>query len=378
MHSLEPIPLKLVEEGRRMMTICNACRYCEGYCAVFPALERRLSFTEGDLNYLANLCHNCGACYHACQYAPPHEFALNFPRMLAEIRVASYGKYAWPGWLAGLYRSNGVAVGTITAASIALFFIALMLGVDASVLFSAHRLGEGGFYAVIPHTAMVWSFGAVSLFVLGVLVTGFVRFWRDTGESFGALLKPVAILHGIGDALSMKYLGGGSDGCSDADDTPSLTRRRFHHLSFYGFLLCFAATSVATLYHYGFGWKAPYALTSLPVLLGTLGGIGLLAGPAGLLWLKRRRDPALSDPEQAGMDAGFLALLLLTSATGLGLLALRETPWMGIALAAHLGAVMGFFLTVPYGKFVHAVYRLAALVRYAVESSRTAPKLGPD
>jgi citrate/tricarballylate utilization protein len=23
-------------EARRQMEICNACRYCEGYCAVFP------------------------------------------------------------------------------------------------------------------------------------------------------------------------------------------------------------------------------------------------------------------------------------------------------------------------------------------------------
>ena len=29
------------------MTICNACRYCEGYCAVFPAMEKRLTFSDG-------------------------------------------------------------------------------------------------------------------------------------------------------------------------------------------------------------------------------------------------------------------------------------------------------------------------------------------
>ena len=64
-------------EVRRIMQICNACRYCEGFCAVFPAMERRRLFTDGDVSYLANLCHNCGACYHACQYAPPHKFETN-------------------------------------------------------------------------------------------------------------------------------------------------------------------------------------------------------------------------------------------------------------------------------------------------------------
>jgi citrate/tricarballylate utilization protein len=70
-------------EVARQMQICNACRYCEGFCAVFPAMTRRLDFTQADVHYLANLCHNCGACLHACQYAPPHEFAVNVPQAMA-------------------------------------------------------------------------------------------------------------------------------------------------------------------------------------------------------------------------------------------------------------------------------------------------------
>ena len=56
-------------EVNRQMQICNACRYCEGFCAVFPAMTRRLEFAKADIHFLANLCHNCGACLHACQYA---------------------------------------------------------------------------------------------------------------------------------------------------------------------------------------------------------------------------------------------------------------------------------------------------------------------
>jgi citrate/tricarballylate utilization protein len=91
----------------RVMQICNACRYCEGFCAVFPAMTRRRQFDEGDVGYLANLCHNCGACYHACQYAPPHEFGVNVPQALAAARNDSYAAYAWPATLAGLFRRNG-------------------------------------------------------------------------------------------------------------------------------------------------------------------------------------------------------------------------------------------------------------------------------
>jgi Amt family ammonium transporter len=70
---------------------------------------------------------------------------------------------------------------------------------------------------------------------------------------------------------------------------------------------------------------------------------------------------------QKPMDRGFIVLLLMISVTGLGLLALRETQYMGILLALHLGFVMGFFLMMPYGKFAHGIYRSAALLKNAVE-----------
>jgi citrate/tricarballylate utilization protein len=131
--------------------------------------------------------------------------------------------------------------------------------------------------------------------------------------------------------------------------------------------LCFAATSVATLYHYLFGWLAPYSLTSLPVLLGTAGGIGLLVGPAGLLWLNLRRHPLHGDEAQKPMDRGFIVLLLLASASGIGLLAWRDSGAMTLLLALHLGVVMALFLTLPYGKFAHGIYRAAALLKWAIE-----------
>ncbi|MBX3665708.1 MAG: tricarballylate utilization protein TcuB, partial [Burkholderiales bacterium] len=95
---------QLIEEAQRVLAICNACRYCEGYCATFPALQRRLSFTEGDIRYLGNLCHNCGACLHACQYAPPHEFAVKVPQAMARVRGETYAEHAWPPALGALYK----------------------------------------------------------------------------------------------------------------------------------------------------------------------------------------------------------------------------------------------------------------------------------
>jgi citrate/tricarballylate utilization protein len=60
-------------------------------------------------------------------------------------------------------------------------------------------------------------------------------------------------------------------------------------------------------------------------------------------------------------------MLFLAGATGLALLALRATSLMGLVLAIHLGVVFALFITMPYGKFVHGIYRFLALLRYAKE-----------
>jgi citrate/tricarballylate utilization protein len=348
-------------EVGRQMQICNACRYCEGFCAVFPAMTRRLEFAKADIHYLANLCHNCGACLHACQYAPPHDFAVNVPQAMAAVRGQTYADYAWPAPLGALYRRNGLVLALATAGGLSLFLV-LALALRGALFYEPLA---GNFYAVFPHNLLVAMFGLVFAFAVLALGMGAARFWRAVTPGTGA---PGAAAEAVHDVLRLKYLDGGhGDGCNETDDRFTLVRRRFHHFTFYGFLLCFASTSVATLYHYLMGWQAPYALTSVPVILGTLGGIGLLVGPAGLLWLNLRRHPLQGDVRQRPMDRAFIVLLLLTSITGLALLVWRDTGAMALLLAVHLGVVMALFLTLPYGKFAHAVYRSAALLKFAIE-----------
>ena len=348
-------------EVGRIMQICNACRYCEGFCAVFPAMTRRLEFGKADINYLANLCHNCGSCLHACQYAPPHEFAVNVPQAMAKVRGDTYTDYAWPRALGVLYKRNGVTVALALAAALAAFLILSVLLVGGQ--FKAPVSGD--FFSIFPHNLLVLLFAPVFLYAVLALSIGVRRFWRDITPGSASL---AAGREAAGNVLAMKYLDGGhGQGCNNADDAFTLWRRRFHHFTFYGFLLCFAATSVATLYHYLLGLSAPYALNSLPVVLGVAGGIGLLIGPAGLLWLNLRRHPEHGDAAQKPMDRGFIVLLLLTSLTGLALLAWRDSGAMGLLLAVHLGVVMALFATLPYGKFAHGIFRSAALLKWSIE-----------
>jgi citrate/tricarballylate utilization protein len=201
---------------------------------------------------------------------------------------------------------------------------------------------------------------------------GVRAFWRDIGEPIGMRIEPGSLWQAMKDAGQLRYLDGGGVGCVNADERPTDHRKIYHHLTFYGFLLCFAATSVATLYHYLLAREAPYPWWDLPVVLGTLGGIGLLIGPAGLLAERFKRDPALVDEKRTGMDVAFIVMLFLTSLTGIALLIWRDTAAMGPLLALHLGVVFALFISLPYGKFVHGLYRTVALVRYARERRQMA------
>ena len=342
-------------EAQHVLTVCNACRYCEAYCPVFQAMETRTSFARGDVMYLANLCHNCGECLYACQYAPPHEFGINVPRVLAETRLASYEEYCWPAFMSGMFRQNGVAVSLTLAVVSMLALWPLVRSRDA----------VDDFYAVIPHDVMVGIFGCAGAFVVAALAIGFYRSRGPalSGPASGGPKRPALL-----DALTLRHLHSSGPDCTSDVDVRTPWRRYFHHCTFYGFALCFASTTVAAMYHVVFGWRAPYAYTSLPVMLGTIGGAGLLIGPLGLLSQRNRRDPKLGDPAQAGLDLSFIVMLLMTSVTGLLLLALRDRGAMPALLVVHLGFVLGLFVTLPYGKFVHGIYRTAALLTFSTEA----------
>ncbi|MGH6968222.1 MAG: tricarballylate utilization 4Fe-4S protein TcuB [Stellaceae bacterium] len=357
-----------VAEARRAMQICNACRYCEGYCAVFPAMELRREFSNADLSYLANLCHDCRGCFYACQYAPPHEFNINLPRTFAQLRTETYQEYAWPAPLAALFRRNGMIVSLVVAAALAVVLL-LATGLEAPAVVYGVHTGVGAFYAVIPLGVMIGGGLATFGYALLALAIGYARFWRDTAAGLQRPAGLRACWRALGDAAALRNLAGGGQGCNDRDDAFSSLRRRLHHAMAYGFAACFAATCVATVYHHIFGWIAPYPPLSVPVVLGTLGGVGLLIGTVGLLILKVVRDPTPAARELLGADVALLVLLALVAATGLLLLALRAGPAMGILLAVHLGLVLALFLVLPYGKFVHGVYRLGALVHYAAETA---------
>src|SRR5689334_1016442 len=138
------LPPALLRQGAHVATVCNACRYCEAYCPAFQALEHRRVFRAADLVYLANLCHNCGECLYACQYAPPHEFGINVPQVFGALRVASYEAVSWPRVLGVGFRRYALFTSITLVAA-----LALLMTLASSVL----RDGTTGTTAATGATA---------------------------------------------------------------------------------------------------------------------------------------------------------------------------------------------------------------------------------
>jgi len=361
--------LDLFQEANRQLVVCNACRYCEGYCPVFHAIETRRDFTHGDVLYLANLCHDCRACYYACMYTPPHQFAINIPQVMSEVRMAGYQRWSWPGAFSRAFAKQhiGVLLGALMAALVA---VASLVLISPSRLFARHS-GTASFYAIVPYPVMVAGALALAIYAAAVWFRGGSQFRSEEG---GVLRQPgglkamaAAMRHG----LTLRHHSGGGPGCNYPDEHPSSARRVYHVLTYLGFLAALASTTVAFIDQDLLGWLPPYALTSAPVILGTLGGIALILGTGGLIWFKARSDSAPAGAGANGMDYVFLVTLGLAALTGILTLMLRDSRAMGATLVVHLATIAALFITAPYGKFVHALYRTLALTRYQAEAAHS-------
>lgn len=354
-----PLAPDLAAEARRQLTACNACRYCEGYCATFLALERRPALTDGDISLIANICHDCRGCYQACMYTPPHEFAIEIPELLAGVRAETYRAYAWPRRLRALFRRSAAApLGGAVAGLVFVVIVALVAG-DGSRLLRADS-GPGSFYRVVPFPVMLAAAGVLALAALALWSASAIRFSRDVGVR--GIATPRELWGVVKDSLAVRWLKGAGEGCYYPDsDRPDDRRRLLHVLVVVGFVLANVSTAVAAAYQHLLLLEPPFPLLSPPVLAGIAGGVAMIAGTTGLLVLKARSSGA-APVEMARMDAAFLVVFDLVAITGMLTLALRDTPLMSAMLFLHLASLAGLFVTAVYGKFVHALYRLVAVL----------------
>lgn len=332
----------LFDEARRQLSVCNACRYCAGYCPVWPELELRTVLSDGDLGFLANLCHDCQDCFTACMYTAPHEFAINPPQVFAGLREDSYRRYVRPD--RGFRRLAGWR-GTIAALIVAAAVCGALSYATTGRALSAGPGRPGSPYQVLPYALMLTLLGLPAVWCAGVLAVAAVRCWRDIHGPLADLARPRHWPAAIAQAVQLRHMRGtvsgaaGGAGCDYPADAPSPARRRYHHILSCGFALCAASTVSAAVEQDLLNIAPPYPYLSVPVLTGTLGGLGMLAGGTGLLILKARSDPARGTSGMRRSDYALILALLVLAATGLLTLAVRETALFGPVLTAHLAAI---------------------------------------
>ena len=354
----------LFKEGSRQFSICNGCRYCEGLCEVWTAMERRIDFGRGDLHYLANLCHDCRACYQACPYTPPHEYRLNIPELLSTTRRETYREYTWPGRLRILIDRPIAGTVGLEAVAIVLSLAFALLYVGPSRIF----FPQSSVYAVFPETLVIVVGLAMGGYAVLAALMGLTRFWRDVHGPIRESFNGKALLSAAYEVITHRYFQGGGGGCDYPSEKGSYVRLPFHSLAFFGFLSAIIATLTAAVYEHILAIPPPYSFVSPPVIFGIAGGVAMIGGVSTLIFLKEKSDKRLANPKMLNLDYAFVLVLELASITGLLTLALRGTSTYDSVVAIHMGTVIALFVSAPYGKFVHYAYRYAALVKNQLEA----------
>jgi citrate/tricarballylate utilization protein len=346
---------ELFAEAQRQLTICNACRYCEGYCAVYPALERKNLLTDGDITHLSNLCHDCRACFYACMYVEPHEFKVDPPAILGAVRRESYREYlpepprGWPHGIRGALAAIAV--------------VAVAMAVVVGLTGGRQALWPGGGtadpYRVVPYGPLLILILLPCLWSSVLAGRALIKYWRATYGPLRALWASRAVARAVNYAARLRYLRGGGDECYFPEQDPSPVRRRLHAAVFYGFLACVVSTVSAAIMQDFLGMAPPYPYVSVPVIAGTAGGVAMVIGCTGMMWLKRR--------SAGDRDLAFLTALNALAGTGILVLLARDAVVFPALLIVHLATIVVCFGIFPYTRFMHFTYRFLALVRDNLE-----------
>jgi glycerol-3-phosphate dehydrogenase subunit C len=88
----------LRQEMARVFEHCHGCRLCFSLCPAFPSLFEMIDARDGDVasmtvaeqDRVVDECYQCKLCYNKCPYVPPHEWELDFPRMMMRAQAVRH------------------------------------------------------------------------------------------------------------------------------------------------------------------------------------------------------------------------------------------------------------------------------------------------
>ncbi len=101
MTTYDPADPEYLDEGAvraeltRVFDLCHGCRLCFNLCPSFPTLFDLIDARDGDVGGLTaaeqdrvvDACYQCKLCYLKCPYVPPHEWKLDFPRLMLRVHA---------------------------------------------------------------------------------------------------------------------------------------------------------------------------------------------------------------------------------------------------------------------------------------------------
>ncbi len=357
MSLIEP-SLKARDELRRRggetARRCFQCATCSAVCGLAPDDQpfprRQMLLAQwGQIDRLAAdpavwLCHQCNDCTVRCpRNARPGD-------VLQAVRSMVIERLAAPAWLGRLVGKARTTWPLLLGAPL-LFWIVL-LGLTGNLSWPAH---VGAFEQVVPHVLIYSVFLPVAAWVLAVAFIGGRRFWTVLGASgpprsgsfFGALIPVLSEI-----ATHRRF----------ATCEAARPRRLGHFLLMWGFVGAAVTSGLLVVELYGFGRQMPLPLGHPFKILGNVSAAALVVGVV-LLVVQRWGRPRVSGGTTA-FDTLFLTVVFLVIGTGVLAEIARLTllgQVAGALYVAHLSFVLCLFLTFPYSKFAHVLYRTLAM-----------------
>ena len=354
---------EFAKRGGESAARCYQCATCSSVCELAPAEapfpRRQMLWAQwGLMDRLAAdpsvwLCHQCNDCNVRCpRDAQPGDVMQTLRAMVVE-------RLAFPSFLGKLVGSVRFTWPVLVGVPIAFWFVlvAISNGFAVPGVHGESSFVEGRFHydSFIPHGLIYAVYFPVAAWVaLAAWVSG-RRFWtllgsrgaRRSGSFLGKLVPALVEI-----AAHTRFAS-----CSGQ------AQRRWGHFGvLWGFVGAAVTSGLLVVYLYGFDMY-PLPLTHWVKWLGNISAVLLVVGGAMLLLNRIKADR--QSGSSTAFDSFFLGIVLAVIATGVLTEAGRFLfdPVMACAVyVVHLGVVLSLFLTFPYSKFAHLLYRTLAMV----------------
>jgi len=344
------------------LSTCMQCGTCSVVCNLSPGDQ---PFPRKEMVYagwgmrerlLGNpdvwLCHQCGDCSTHCPRG------VNPADVLAATRVATYRRYATPGFMGKLLSKP------------ALLPVAILLPmlIIAAIIFMAGTLsipeGPVNYSHFFPHGWLNSSFFLLTVGSYAIAGFGIMHFWRDLHRfEYGSGTPHKSFFASFWKVKNDILAHSRFSKCERNSG-----RKISHFLVFYGFLLLLLVTlyaiyaAVAGLY--------PLTLTNPFKILGNVASLMLFSGLGIMIFNRITRREGTERSSYA--DWLFLMAILLLAVSGVVIEAARFLNWTAAYYLYffHLVCVWFVIIYLPYTKFGHVIYRTVAMT-YAFSRDRS-------